>query len=50
MATKGYEKVPARIQEENVTKLATLMQQILSIEEAAQHLERDAAAKASASA
>ncbi|XP_071729730.1 valine--tRNA ligase, mitochondrial 1 isoform X2 [Rutidosis leptorrhynchoides] len=39
MTAKGYEKVPARIKEDNVTKLATLKQQILSIEEAVQRLE-----------
>ncbi|KVH96341.1 Aminoacyl-tRNA synthetase, class 1a, anticodon-binding [Cynara cardunculus var. scolymus] len=49
MSAKGYEeKVPAHVKEENVSKLATLMQQLLSIEEAAQHFEREAAAKASA--
>lgn len=50
MSAKGYaEKVPARIQEENVAKLATLMQQLLSLEEAAEHFEREVAAKASTS-
>ncbi|GKG43537.1 hypothetical protein Tco_0480221, partial [Tanacetum coccineum] len=50
MSAKSYEeKVPAHIKEENVAKLATLMQQLLSLEEAAQHFEREVAAKASAS-
>nr|XP_043627518.1 valine--tRNA ligase, mitochondrial 1 [Erigeron canadensis] len=47
MSAKSYEKVPARIKEENVAKLATIMQQILSLEEAAQHFEREVAANAS---
>nr|GEU96755.1 valine--tRNA ligase, mitochondrial 1-like isoform X2 [Tanacetum cinerariifolium] len=50
MSAKSYEeKVPAHIKEENVAKLATLMQQLLSLEEAAEHFEREVAAKASAS-
>ncbi|KVI04024.1 Aminoacyl-tRNA synthetase, class 1a, anticodon-binding [Cynara cardunculus var. scolymus] len=49
MSAKGYEeKVPDHVKEENVSKLAILMQQLLSIEEAAQHFEREVAAKASA--
>ncbi|CAK9135225.1 unnamed protein product [Ilex paraguariensis] len=38
----GYkDKVPQRIHEENVAKLATLMQELLSFEQASQHLERE---------
>ncbi|KAJ0928520.1 putative valine--tRNA ligase [Helianthus annuus] len=45
MSAKGYEeKVPAHIKEENVAKLASLMQQLLSIDEATQHIERQVAA------
>ncbi|XP_027069479.2 valine--tRNA ligase, mitochondrial 1-like isoform X1 [Coffea arabica] len=41
MNASGYkEKVPAHIQEENVAKLSSLMKEILSFEEAFQHLER----------
>ncbi|GAB4854044.1 Valine--tRNA ligase, mitochondrial 1 [Ancistrocladus abbreviatus] len=40
-ATGYKEKVPSHIQEENVAKLASLMKEILSIEEASQHLERE---------
>ncbi|KAK6916154.1 Aminoacyl-tRNA synthetase, class Ia [Dillenia turbinata] len=44
MNAAGYqEKVPAHIHEENVAKLATLVQELLSFEEASQHLERDIA-------
>ena len=47
MSAKGYEeKVPSHVKEENVSKLATLMQQLLSIEEAADHIEREVASKA----
>ncbi|KAJ0471091.1 putative valine--tRNA ligase [Helianthus annuus] len=46
MSAKGYEeKVPTHIKEENVAKLASLMQQLLSIDEATQHIERQVAAK-----
>lgn len=46
MSASGYQdKVPARIHEENVAKLASLMQEILSFEQASQHLERDIAAE-----
>ncbi|KAL7183872.1 hypothetical protein ACSBR2_026113 [Camellia fascicularis] len=50
MDASGYqEKVPTHVHEENVAKLSTLMQEILSFEEASQHLEREiAAAEASA--
>ncbi|KAL3526173.1 hypothetical protein ACH5RR_014545 [Cinchona calisaya] len=42
MDTSGYrEKVPAHIHEENVAKLSSLMKEILSFEEAFQHLERE---------
>lgn len=45
MSASGYqEKVPPRIHEENVTKLSALMQELLSFEEACQHLERQVAA------
>ena len=48
MNAAGYqEKVPAHIHEENVAKLATLVQELLSFEEASQHLERDIAEEAS---
>lgn len=40
-------EVPTHVKEENVLKLATLMQQLLSIQEAAHHFEREVAAKAS---
>lgn len=41
MSASGYqEKVPPRIHEENVNKLSALMQELLSFEEACQHLER----------
>lgn len=46
MSASGYrDKVPARIHEENVAKLASLMQEVLSFEQASQHLERDIAAE-----
>ncbi|WKA07110.1 hypothetical protein VitviT2T_024974 [Vitis vinifera] len=46
MSASGYqEKVPARIHEENVAKLSSLMQELLSFEQASQHLERDIAAE-----
>ncbi|PSS33118.1 Valine--tRNA ligase, partial [Actinidia chinensis var. chinensis] len=49
MDASGYrEKIPAHIHEENVAKLSTLMQELLSFEEASQHLEREIAAEASA--
>lgn len=49
MSASGYrEKVPPHIHEENVAKLSTLMQELLSLEEASQHLECDIAADASA--
>ncbi|KAL9243450.1 hypothetical protein vseg_017336 [Gypsophila vaccaria] len=42
MGASGYkEKVPAQIQEENVAKLTKLMQEVLSLEEATQHLAFD---------
>lgn len=45
MSASGYqEKVPAHIHEENVAKLSTLMQELLSFDEACQHLERQIAA------
>ncbi|XP_059629353.1 valine--tRNA ligase, mitochondrial 1 isoform X2 [Cornus florida] len=48
MDASGYkEKVPAHIHEENVAKLATLMQEILSFEQASQHLEREISAETS---
>ncbi|XP_052186097.1 valine--tRNA ligase, mitochondrial 1 [Diospyros lotus] len=48
MDAAGYrEKVPPHIHEENVAKLSTLMQELLSFEEASQHLEREIAAEAS---
>ncbi|GJZ27562.1 hypothetical protein Tco_0571815 [Tanacetum coccineum] len=50
MSAKSYEeKVPAHMKEENVAKLATLMQQLLSPQEAVEHFEREVSAKASAS-
>lgn len=40
-SASGYqEKVPARIREENETKLASLLQELLSFEEASEQLER----------
>ncbi|KAL7003273.1 Valine--tRNA ligase, mitochondrial 1 [Sarracenia purpurea var. burkii] len=49
MDASGYqEKVPPHIHAENVAKLSTLMQEILSFEEASRHLEREIAAEASA--
>ncbi|KAG5558497.1 hypothetical protein RHGRI_008438 [Rhododendron griersonianum] len=48
-SASGYqEKVPPHIREENEAKLRTLTQEILSFEEASQHLEREIAAEASA--
>ena len=42
----GYQdKVPPRIHEENVAKLLSLMQELLSFEQASQHLEHDIAAE-----
>ena len=41
-ATGYKEKVPEHIQQENVAKLASLMQEILSLEEARQHIEAQA--------
>ncbi|KAA8528160.1 hypothetical protein F0562_035589 [Nyssa sinensis] len=47
MDASGYrEKVPSHIHEENVAKLTTLMQELLSFEQASQHLEREIAAEA----
>jgi valyl-tRNA synthetase len=49
MDASGYrEKVPPHIHEDNVAKLGTMMQEILSFEEASQHLEREISAEASA--
>lgn len=49
ISASGYqEKVPPHIREENEAKLRTLTQEILSFEEASQHLEREIAAEASA--
>ncbi|GMY07076.1 valine--tRNA ligase, mitochondrial 1 isoform X2 [Fagus crenata] len=43
ISASGYiEKVPTHIQQENVTKLASLMQELLSLEEAGQHIEAQA--------
>lgn len=40
MNASGYkEKVPAHIHEENVAKLSSLMKEVLSFEEAFEHLE-----------
>lgn len=40
MDANGYkEKVPAHIHEENMNKVASLMQELLSLEEAGQHIE-----------
>ena len=48
MDASGYqEKVPARIHEENEAKLSMLMRELLSFEDASQHLEREIAAEAS---
>ncbi|PSS14124.1 Valine--tRNA ligase, partial [Actinidia chinensis var. chinensis] len=48
MDASGYqEKVPARIREENEAKLSMLMRELLSFEDASQHLEREIAAEAS---
>ncbi|KAK1432777.1 hypothetical protein QVD17_09677 [Tagetes erecta] len=45
MSAKGdEEKVPDHIKDENAAKLASLMQQLLSIEEATQHVQRQVAA------
>ncbi|KAK9292131.1 hypothetical protein L1049_020089 [Liquidambar formosana] len=45
MNASGYrEKIPSHIHEENVAKLATLMQELLSFEQASQHLEQEAEA------
>lgn len=39
----GYrEKVPSHIHQDNVAKLAALMQELLSLEEAGQHIEAQA--------
>ncbi|KAA8533887.1 hypothetical protein F0562_031404 [Nyssa sinensis] len=47
MNASGYqEKVPLHIHEENIAKLSTLMQELLSFEQASQHLEREIAAEA----
>lgn len=44
MNASGYkEKVPSHIHQENVAKLAALMQEVLSLEEAGQHIEAQAA-------
>ncbi|XAR47991.1 Valine--tRNA ligase [Bertholletia excelsa] len=44
MAASGYqEKVPPHVHEENVAKLSTLMQELLSFEQASQHLENQIA-------
>lgn len=49
MSASGYrEKIPPHIHEENVAKLSTLMQELLSLEEASQHLETDIALDVSA--
>lgn len=49
MDASGYrEKVPPHIHEDNLAKLETMMQEILSFEEASQHLEREISAEASA--
>ena len=46
ISASGYQdKVPPRIREENVAKLSSLMQELLSFEQASQHLERDIAAE-----
>ncbi|GAB2242518.1 hypothetical protein Droror1_Dr00019293 [Drosera rotundifolia] len=46
MNAAGYkEKVPPHIHEENVVKLASLMQELVSFEKASQHLEREVAAQ-----
>lgn len=43
----GYqEKVPANIRVNNEAKLATLLQELLSLKEASEHLERENAAAA----
>ncbi|GKA15033.1 hypothetical protein Tco_0694780, partial [Tanacetum coccineum] len=47
ISAKSYvEMVPTHIREENVAKLATLMQQLLSLEVATKYFEREVAAKA----
>ena len=47
MDAAGYkEKVKAHVHEENVAKLTKLMQEVLSLEEASEHLERDIAVQA----
>ena len=47
MDASGYkEKVPPQIHEENMAKLSKLMNEVLSLEEASQHLEHDIAAQA----
>ena len=44
MSARGYEeKVPEHIKKENMDKLATLMSQLMSCEEATQHFERHVA-------
>ena len=49
MDAAGYkEKVKPQVHEENLAKLTKLMQEVLSLEEASQHLERDIAAQAAA--
>ncbi|GAB2286532.1 Valine--tRNA ligase, mitochondrial 1, partial [Dionaea muscipula] len=48
MDASGYkEKVPPHIHEENVAKLASLMQELVSFEQASKHLEREIAAESS---
>ncbi|THG21553.1 hypothetical protein TEA_010922 [Camellia sinensis var. sinensis] len=48
MDASGYrEKVPPHIHEENIAKLSTLMQELLSFEQASQHLEREIATEGS---
>jgi valyl-tRNA synthetase len=46
MNVSGYrEKVPSHIHQENVAKLSSLMQEVLSLEEAGQHIEAQASEK-----
>jgi valyl-tRNA synthetase len=43
MNFSGYkEKVPSHIHQENVAKLTSLMQELLSLEEAGQHIKAQA--------
>ena len=50
MSYKSYEeKTPANTKERNGAKLASLMQQLVSCEEAMNHFEQEIAAKASTS-